>query len=1482
MAEIIKAGDSGSLGDIDITQGDIRDQFDQLVDAVRQLGGNANVGNDPLSAPYVLYVDPNIGSDKFVSGDYKTVPNTSYEDKMRRISMQRLECGYTPSRPFRTINRAILEAGIITSRSYLTLGSVCGDLVSIVLAQGVTTVLNDAGDATTPAWTDDKEPTNAELIAFNPAGVGGLILPRGCSLISLDLRKTVIRPNAVPAPADEEVDYSNRRAIFKMSGGGYYYGFTVFDQVNATTSHHLLDVFQYASEAELDEFYAKIRSSFSAIADLNDAFAVTRNTEYQTVGPAPVNPTTATDTVQGSSPYVYNVSIRSNYGLCGLFANGAVWDGFKSTVIAQYTAISLQKDLSSWQRYVAGNWVAIPDYDTYINTDPNNLRPNPVRRSFHIRAVNNAVIQEVSVFAIGQAIHHATAGGGEITITNSNSNFGHCALLAEGFKDFAQTFDTPFTVGKIRRALDPFDKPANVKKIFLGNLVADQDNTATTLRIVIPLEQSSIDEDQPRLLTDSDYSLEEDDYLWVENVGGPDYRAQLAATPWDAANPNNLIVKTEVRTDNDDNNVNPGDPDIDANFYQALAGSRVYVRRLQDSRLIDERRTTIIISHGGGERLPLADYVIQPVANRVAYQANRISSVAASEESSELINGYRVELNYNTRPGTETDYDEATYYRRGDVVRQANKHWNAQKRIYGGAFNADDWGETFVHMEEGYAPGGNDKNAQPVIIFDGDTDQNEGSLTCGWAIDDAEVIAQYQSAVDYIGVYQWLRNEGRTDAQANTDLTLQSAANRSVNPWTGGLTVEFRRPSQCRTFGHAFEWAGFSNYTKALPQYQQTLSPNNKFTYYFTSSKGGKVYVSGFNEEGLQVTNRGLENLDTGEVLDATQIGAPDRSIDFPTIFENLTVTGSLTLTGAEVIDAPRASTTNDGVGKIASIAEVNSATRRVTDAQLNETGPRFITPESLEYWRVSRALVSQQTGITTYFIAPDDAVLGDTVSFDGVNTVLTLDPARNAQNASGNDAPTTAAKAIYFSTAAAIANNDLATTQTAIYRLGNGRYYRSLPAFGHRVSIIGAVSSFPGNNELNANYASAGQSPTTNIMNMYNNPNLIPTFGTRFFSSTSTFYSTSQIYGSPVSFTFNYASIVRGISYISCEDQINDADFPDSTFTGTLAASRAAAAGTANPLATFANHWYANNGGATTFYHYNLYPRVYAVNSDRVQLQNIISGAGLPGRGGRGSSRDGSLIDMQNSNCFLSGIYLLGNASVLQADLPSITNMAQNNVTGVQHNQALVSGYTSDAQKFGVFFPFQFGLNPTPTTNVYNYDINCIHVLDKNGNYGLPANKGNANHALRGAAFRTVIGVLAPATQFISGSYTTYRTQGVPAGRHHGWLGTFGNSVDTTGADYSPIALTFSEGIDTSRAPAYVSWMFQQAITGASLIGALPTTAANRYNDDSNADNKPGGLYWATTTGPIADNWLNCKNVRVLRGSNIDAGTRNGDSYVN
>ena len=291
MTEINKAGETNSLGHIDIPQGEYRSQINALTDAVRQLGGNPEISpgstvvNDPLSAPYILYVNSYTGSDKFVTGDYASADDGSFEQKMRRIANQRLECGYTEARPFKTINRAAIEAGIITSKDYLDLpGNLCGDLVTIVVQSGVHDVINGPGGST-DVWADGYEPDDDDLRAFNAAD-GGVILPRGCSVVSMDLRKTNLRPTYVPAFDQERADYSNRCSIFRVTGTGYYYGFTFLDKPNYNESHHLLDTFSFAGRSRVDAFYAKILASFGASSGVS-TLARTRNSEVRIVGPQP-------------------------------------------------------------------------------------------------------------------------------------------------------------------------------------------------------------------------------------------------------------------------------------------------------------------------------------------------------------------------------------------------------------------------------------------------------------------------------------------------------------------------------------------------------------------------------------------------------------------------------------------------------------------------------------------------------------------------------------------------------------------------------------------------------------------------------------------------------------------------------------------------------------------------------------------------------------------------------------------------------------------------------------------------------------------------------------------------------------------------------------------------------------------------------------------------------------------------------------------
>ena len=966
MTELNRSGQPASLGHLDSTQQVFRNQIDVLTDTVRQLGGKPFIGpgngSDPLTAPFILYVNSYTGSDKFVAGDYNSQDDGTFESKMRRISLQRLECGYTEAAPFKSLSRAVIEAGIITSRDYLNIDPApCGDLVSIVLAGGLTIANNGPGDLATPTWDDGKEPTLIELTAFNPVD-GGIIMPRGCSVISLDLRKTIIRPDFVPTPAVEQAGGANRRAIFKMTGGVYNFGATFMDKVDSTTSHHLLDTHHFASEAELDIFYAKIRSSFGPAAGVSNDYATARTSEYQIVGPTPVVPTSATDTVRSSSPYIYNMSIRSTLGMGGVFADGSKVDGFKSVVIAQYTSISLQNDPTCWQKYEGGAWLSIASIEELQSIRQDDSRINPQKRHYHVRAINGAVIQEVSVFCIGQAIHHSVESGAQITVTNSNSNFGGCSALADGFQRDAAASDTNWTLRKFQTALNPLAKQATLRRIFLGTLVDNQTNNSKTLTLVNPLAPAKRDSNQPARLVDDGYSLDVDNYLWVENPGGPDYRARLSAASFSSVNPDQIVLKDQLKAvDENGNEVSPGDSE-QPNVYQPLADKRVYIRRFIDTRTIDERRYSILIEDAGSNnlRLPVRDYVIQKI-NDFTYSNNNIQAVAASQRANLIddgVDGAKVELRYSKRTVGNSTYSTSVYYRKADVVIKDGKHFTATRVNYGG-FVASDWDEAYVHMDEQFNPEGYFLNAKPIIIFNKDTSGDENSTTLGNALSDPLINAQIVSAVDYQGLKYYLVNIG----VSNPAQTLQPKDTEELRYIDAPAEpTEFRRPSNIRLYSHAFEWAGFGSYSRALPQYQGDMSANNRFTYYFTGDTGGKCYVSGFNEEGLQVSNRGLEDLTTGTVLSVSDIGNPDIDIEIPTVFETLEVTDKLILApGCEVSGFPAATVLEEGIAEIASLAEIANGVKNkpTSDTDLDSAGNKFLNTPGINYW-------SEKSGVVT------------------------------------------------------------------------------------------------------------------------------------------------------------------------------------------------------------------------------------------------------------------------------------------------------------------------------------------------------------------------------------------------------------------------------------------------------------------------------------------------------------------------------------
>ena len=493
--------------------------------------------------------------------------------------------GNSLTRPFKTIQRALIEAsrfsyqrGLNNDRFGKTTillypgdhivdnrpGFIPDGVNNFRLRNGATT--NDLPPFDLNSNFDLSTPDN-ELYKLNSIH-GGVILPRGTSIVGLDLRKTKIRPKYVPNPTNDNIE---RSTVFRVTGACYLWQFSLFDAdpngvcyIDYTSntfvpnfSHHKLSCFEYADgtnnvnisdefltystdRTDLDMYYEKISivygqssgraiepdypsssldiqpkideyrivgstgttvgissikagngvtgttnitvTTTSAVDGLdvdtpfrisgitatgyNGQFVVSEklsDTEivYQ-VQNTPINalPSVAgatlslqSDTVSSASPYIFNVSLRSVYGMSGLLADGGKATGFKSMVVAQFTGIGLQKDDNAFVKYnpLTGVYEDNTTATTPLSNDSRSVF-KPTYKNFHIKASNNAFIQCVSVFAIGYAEHFVTESGGDMSITNSNSNFGAKALVADGFRNEAFSQDD---LGYITHVIPP-------------------------------------------------------------------------------------------------------------------------------------------------------------------------------------------------------------------------------------------------------------------------------------------------------------------------------------------------------------------------------------------------------------------------------------------------------------------------------------------------------------------------------------------------------------------------------------------------------------------------------------------------------------------------------------------------------------------------------------------------------------------------------------------------------------------------------------------------------------------------------------------------------------------------------------------------------------------------------------------------------------------------------------------------------------------
>ena len=527
--------------------------------------------------------------------------------------------GNSLTQPFKTIQRALIESArfsylrgsnnditekttillfpgqhVVDNRPGFAIKDV-GGVATAVSPSGAETAAQDTLTLTLSSNFDLTQNDNI-LYKFNSIN-GGVVVPRGTSIVGLDLRKTKIRPKYVPNPTDTSVAKS---AIFRITGACYFWQFSIFDgdesglvytddadfssnnQSVPNFSHHKLTCFEYADGVnvpqgyaitDLDMYYSKLSNAFNTASgrdidqkypgeplgfakqrpewEIVGAFAsdpvnisniisgdgstpgtiitVTTSsahgltagtpikingistldynisTKVQNVISAtqftyllpfvrdnlPASPgvssgtvTIETDTVSGASPYIFNISLRSVWGMNGMLADGAKSSGFRSMVVAQFTAVSLQKDDRAFVKYnkssrlYEGITVSLAK-GSALSSAASSLDPATVYHldadaiyrhgweTSHIKITNDAFVQIVSVFAIGFNKHFDAQSGGDGSITNSNSNFGQISLAADGFKKEAFAKDNNAYVTSIITPRANVEEEVNIDWISL-------------------------------------------------------------------------------------------------------------------------------------------------------------------------------------------------------------------------------------------------------------------------------------------------------------------------------------------------------------------------------------------------------------------------------------------------------------------------------------------------------------------------------------------------------------------------------------------------------------------------------------------------------------------------------------------------------------------------------------------------------------------------------------------------------------------------------------------------------------------------------------------------------------------------------------------------------------------------------------------------------------------------------------------------------
>ena len=517
------------------------------------------------------------------------------------------------------------------------------------------------------------------------------------------------------------------------------------------------------------------------------------------------------------------------------------------------------------------------------------------------------------MFAVGFGDHFFSESGGDLSITNSNSNFGNTSLRSKGFKAASFTKDK---AGRITHVIPPKNlsdveeisinwvtiditktrSVADPTKLFLYGYTVETGKPPSKIQgYTVGARRDDINTPDRIyvLLVASGASAPTTHYAEI-NPSGKDVTGTSAGDDdsplkWDSVNSHWYLQV--------DGGANTIYTTLQANsIYQNLGFTpTTFVRRVPDARNLVDRiyRYRYVLDKDAFPvpRPPITGFVIQPRSSETNSPAySKTYFVYAVETYQTFERGaadgiyYLTVLNASVSPSTSNFNDFFFSQQQVDLYPAFDRD-NPVSDPAAAVSIADNETLGLVTTTDGASPTPNEDTERSITkessqFFLLENENNLGYNTTSNVLNGISVTARLGDAEE-------------------RKIPLKLNADNSVQP----ILCELRRYSILRASGHTFEYLGFGpgNYSTAFPSTQvEVLSPQQVRLSQSLKEAAGVAYYSGVNSDGELFVGNQVINPVTGQITneDIAQLNVLGEEGTTIETFSELVLTDKLTVIG--------------------------------------------------------------------------------------------------------------------------------------------------------------------------------------------------------------------------------------------------------------------------------------------------------------------------------------------------------------------------------------------------------------------------------------------------------------------------------------------------------------------------------------------------------------------------------------------------------